>query len=75
MRAWFFSENARDLLPDSSEYDSIRVQLPNRSYDKEWLALGAEDLERRKADGAIRIHGGLRAPPTPQRSGPERGWV
>src|SRR5207247_676243 len=33
MRAWFFSENAYHLLPDKSEYDSIRVKLPNRYYD------------------------------------------
>src|SRR4030095_4414342 len=33
MRAWFFSENAYHLLPDAREYDSIRVQLPNRFYD------------------------------------------
>jgi len=33
MRAWFFSENAYHLLPDSREYDSIRVKLPNRYYD------------------------------------------
>ena len=33
MRAWFFSENAYHLLPDAREYDSIRVQLPNRHYD------------------------------------------
>src|SRR5258707_12282527 len=33
MRAWFFSENAYHLLPDSKEYDSIRVKLPNRYYD------------------------------------------
>jgi alkanesulfonate monooxygenase SsuD/methylene tetrahydromethanopterin reductase-like flavin-dependent oxidoreductase (luciferase family) len=33
MRAWFFSENAYHLLPDPAEYDSIRVQLPNRYYD------------------------------------------
>ena len=33
MRAWHFSENAYHLLPDSKEYDSIRVALPNRYYD------------------------------------------
>ena len=41
MRAWFFSENAYHLLPDAREYDSIRVQLPNRHYDPKIGALNA----------------------------------
>ncbi len=43
MQAWFFSENAYHLLPDSSVYDSIRVQLPNRYYDPK---LGADLYHR-----------------------------
>jgi alkanesulfonate monooxygenase SsuD/methylene tetrahydromethanopterin reductase-like flavin-dependent oxidoreductase (luciferase family) len=43
MRAWFFSENAYHLLPDAREYDSIRVQLPNRLYDPK---LGADLYHR-----------------------------
>jgi hypothetical protein len=43
MQAWFFSENAYHLLPDAREYDSIRVQLPNRYYDPK---LGADLYHR-----------------------------
>jgi alkanesulfonate monooxygenase SsuD/methylene tetrahydromethanopterin reductase-like flavin-dependent oxidoreductase (luciferase family) len=43
MQAWFFSENAYHLLPDPAEYDSIRVQLPNRYYDPK---LGADLYHR-----------------------------
>src|SRR5262245_66312759 len=43
MRAWFFSENAYHLLADASEYESIRVQLPNRYYDPK---LGADLYHR-----------------------------
>jgi alkanesulfonate monooxygenase SsuD/methylene tetrahydromethanopterin reductase-like flavin-dependent oxidoreductase (luciferase family) len=33
MKAWYFSETAYPYLPDASEYESIRVTLPNRHYD------------------------------------------
>jgi alkanesulfonate monooxygenase SsuD/methylene tetrahydromethanopterin reductase-like flavin-dependent oxidoreductase (luciferase family) len=57
MKAWFFSENAYPDLPPASEYESIRVTLPNRHYDPkigaalydryidEWLAAEAEGME------------------------------
>ena len=32
MRAWQFSENAYPYLPRADEYDSIRINLPNRYY-------------------------------------------
>ena len=35
MKAWQFSENAYPYLPPESEYDSIRVTLPNSHYDPE----------------------------------------
>ncbi len=46
MKAWHFSENAYPYLPDPSEYDSIRVTLPNRYYDPK---IGA-DLYHRYID-------------------------
>jgi alkanesulfonate monooxygenase SsuD/methylene tetrahydromethanopterin reductase-like flavin-dependent oxidoreductase (luciferase family) len=33
MRAWHFSENAYPFLPPQEQYESIRVNLPNRNYD------------------------------------------
>ena len=33
MRAWHFSETAYPYLPPAEEYESIRVNLPNRIYD------------------------------------------
>jgi alkanesulfonate monooxygenase SsuD/methylene tetrahydromethanopterin reductase-like flavin-dependent oxidoreductase (luciferase family) len=33
MRAWHFSENAYPFLPPADQYESIRVNLPNRNYD------------------------------------------
>jgi alkanesulfonate monooxygenase SsuD/methylene tetrahydromethanopterin reductase-like flavin-dependent oxidoreductase (luciferase family) len=33
MKAWHFSENAYPYLPPENEYESIRVNLPNRNYD------------------------------------------
>ena len=33
MKAWHFSETAYPYLPPASEYDSIRVSLPNKHYD------------------------------------------
>lgn len=33
MKAWHFSETAYPYLPDESEFDSIRVTLPNRYAD------------------------------------------
>ena len=33
MRSWFFTETAYPYLPDDSEFDSIRVKLPNQIYD------------------------------------------
>lgn len=35
MKAWHFSENAYPYLPPADEYESIRVNLPNRHYDPE----------------------------------------
>jgi alkanesulfonate monooxygenase SsuD/methylene tetrahydromethanopterin reductase-like flavin-dependent oxidoreductase (luciferase family) len=35
MKAWHFSENAYPYLPPADEYESIRVNLPNRNYDPE----------------------------------------
>ena len=43
MQAWHFSENAYPYLPDPSEYESIRVELPNRYYDPK---IGAELYHR-----------------------------
>ncbi|MCC5986547.1 MAG: LLM class flavin-dependent oxidoreductase [Pararhodobacter sp.] len=57
MRAWHFSENAYPYLPDASDYESIRITLPNRLYDPvkgaalfdrfldEWLLAEDEGLE------------------------------
>ena len=33
MKTWFFTEDAYPYLPDPSEYESIRVNLPNRHFD------------------------------------------
>lgn len=33
MKTWFFTEDAYPYLPDPSQYESIRVNLPNRHYD------------------------------------------
>ncbi|MBL4622677.1 MAG: LLM class flavin-dependent oxidoreductase, partial [Immundisolibacteraceae bacterium] len=33
MRSWFFTETAYPYLPDDSEFDSIRVKLPNQIFD------------------------------------------
>ena len=33
MKTWFFTEDAYPYLPDPAEYESIRVNLPNRNYD------------------------------------------
>jgi alkanesulfonate monooxygenase SsuD/methylene tetrahydromethanopterin reductase-like flavin-dependent oxidoreductase (luciferase family) len=33
VKAWHFSENAYPYLPPSDQYESIRVNLPNRNYD------------------------------------------
>jgi alkanesulfonate monooxygenase SsuD/methylene tetrahydromethanopterin reductase-like flavin-dependent oxidoreductase (luciferase family) len=33
MKAWHFSETAYPYLPPADEYESIRVNLPNRIYD------------------------------------------
>jgi Coenzyme F420-dependent N5,N10-methylene tetrahydromethanopterin reductase and related flavin-dependent oxidoreductases len=33
MQTWYFNEAAYPYLPDQSEYDSIRVTLPNGLYD------------------------------------------
>ena len=33
MKTWFFTEDAYPYLPDPSQYDSIRVDLPSRLYD------------------------------------------
>jgi alkanesulfonate monooxygenase SsuD/methylene tetrahydromethanopterin reductase-like flavin-dependent oxidoreductase (luciferase family) len=57
MRAWQFSENAYPYLPPAEEYESIRVNLPNRNYDPkkgaalydryidEWLIAEDEGVE------------------------------
>ena len=57
MKAWHFSENAYPYLPPASEYESIRVTLPNGIYDPqkgaalydryidEWLVAEEEGLE------------------------------
>jgi alkanesulfonate monooxygenase SsuD/methylene tetrahydromethanopterin reductase-like flavin-dependent oxidoreductase (luciferase family) len=57
MRAWHFSENAYPYLPPASEYESIRVNLPNRNYDpqkgaalydrfiEEWLIAEEEGVD------------------------------
>ena len=57
MRAWHFSETAYPYLPPASDYESIRVNLPNRLYDPrrgaelydryidEWLIAEQEGLE------------------------------
>jgi len=57
MRAWQFSENAYPYLPPAEEYESIRINLPNRNYDPakgaalydryidEWLVAEDEGLE------------------------------
>ena len=46
MRAWFFTETAYPYLPPQDEFESIRVQLPNRIFDPH---LGA-DLYHRYID-------------------------
>jgi len=33
MKTWFFTEDAYPYLPDPAEYESIRVNLPNRHFD------------------------------------------
>jgi len=33
MKTWFFTEDAYPYLPDPAEFESIRVNLPNRHYD------------------------------------------
>jgi alkanesulfonate monooxygenase SsuD/methylene tetrahydromethanopterin reductase-like flavin-dependent oxidoreductase (luciferase family) len=33
MQTWFFTEDAYPYLPDTTTYESIRVNLPNRHYD------------------------------------------
>jgi alkanesulfonate monooxygenase SsuD/methylene tetrahydromethanopterin reductase-like flavin-dependent oxidoreductase (luciferase family) len=33
MKVWHFSETAYPYLPDASEFESIRVTLPNRYFD------------------------------------------
>jgi alkanesulfonate monooxygenase SsuD/methylene tetrahydromethanopterin reductase-like flavin-dependent oxidoreductase (luciferase family) len=38
MKFWYFSENGYDALPDSSEYDSVRVTIPNRYCEPEHVA-------------------------------------
>lgn len=43
MRAWYFTETAYPHLPPDSEYESIRVTLPNRLYDPK---VGAELYDR-----------------------------
>jgi len=43
MKAWHFSENAYPYLPPAEEYESIRVNLPNRHYDPE---IGASLYDR-----------------------------
>ena len=57
MRAWHFSENAYPYLPPAEEFESIRVNLPNRIYDPgkgaalydryidEWLIAEDEGVE------------------------------
>src|SRR5689334_5608420 len=57
MRAWQFSENAYPYLPPADQYESIRINLPNRNYDPaqgselydryidEWLIAEDEGLE------------------------------
>jgi alkanesulfonate monooxygenase SsuD/methylene tetrahydromethanopterin reductase-like flavin-dependent oxidoreductase (luciferase family) len=35
MKAWHFSETAYPYLPPADQYESIRVNLPNRIYDPE----------------------------------------
>ena len=57
MKAWHFSENAYPYLPPADEYESIRVNLPNRNYDPqkgaalydrfidEWLIAEDEGME------------------------------
>jgi alkanesulfonate monooxygenase SsuD/methylene tetrahydromethanopterin reductase-like flavin-dependent oxidoreductase (luciferase family) len=57
MRAWHFSENAYPYLPPQDEYESIRVNLPNKNYDPakgaalydrfldEWLVAEDEGME------------------------------
>jgi len=57
MQAWHFSETAYPFLPPEDEYESIRVNLPNRNYDphkgaalydryiKEWQIAEEEGVE------------------------------
>ena len=57
VQTWFFTEDAYPYLPDPSQYESIRVNLPNRNYDPAkgadlyhqyldmWLAAEAHGLE------------------------------
>jgi alkanesulfonate monooxygenase SsuD/methylene tetrahydromethanopterin reductase-like flavin-dependent oxidoreductase (luciferase family) len=57
MKAWQFSENAYPYLPPADQYESIRINLPNRNYDPEkgatlydryideWLIAEDEGLE------------------------------
>ena len=47
MRAWHFSENAYPYLPPADEYESIRVNLPNRNYDPK---VGASLYDRLPGD-------------------------
>ena len=57
MRAWHFSENAYPYLPPADEYESIRVNLPNRNYDPEKGAALYDRYHRRVADRRGRGHG------------------
>ncbi|MQA16678.1 MAG: LLM class flavin-dependent oxidoreductase [Pseudonocardiaceae bacterium] len=43
MKAWHFSETAYPYLPDSEQYESIRVTLPNRYFDP---VMGADLWDR-----------------------------
>jgi alkanesulfonate monooxygenase SsuD/methylene tetrahydromethanopterin reductase-like flavin-dependent oxidoreductase (luciferase family) len=57
MKAWHFTETAYPYLPPESEYESVRVSLPNRIYDpqkgaalydryiKEWQVAEEEGVE------------------------------
>ena len=61
MRAWHFSENAYPFLPPQDQYESIRVNLPNRNYDPaKGAALYDRFSSRGEADFADKLLSAMR---------------
>ena len=56
MKIWHFSETAYPYLPPASEYESVRVDLPNRYYDPK---KGAELFDRFIEEWQVAEEGGL----------------